>query len=95
MLGLHSLRHQRTDEDKVKESIKKNIVTGIEEQRELAIVSPFGQDEKLFNTQEYINELEAEMLTVLQDWEQERLEFERAAIIRDKIEESRKQGSNV
>jgi len=44
-----------------------------------------GQDDELFITQEYINELEAEMLEAA-----ERLEFERAAIIRDKIEEMRK-----
>ena len=44
-----------------------------------------GQDEELFITQEYINELEKEMLESA-----ERLEFERAAILRDKIEEMRK-----
>jgi excinuclease ABC subunit B len=68
------------------ETIKKNIAAGIEEQRrEPATMSPFGQDEELFITQEYINELEKEMLEAA-----ERLEFERAAIIRDKIEEMRK-----
>jgi len=69
------------------ETIKKNIAKGIEEQtsqsRDLKVV--LGQDEELFITQEYINELEAEMLEAA-----ERLEFERAAIIRDKIEEMRK-----
>ena len=64
------------------ETIKKNIAKGIEEQtnqsRDLKVA--LGQDEELFITQEYINELEAA----------ERLEFERAAIIRDKIEEMRK-----
>ena len=67
------------------ETIRKNIAKGIEDQRESATVLPLGQDEELFITQEYINELESEMLEAA-----ERLEFERAAIIRDKIEEMRK-----
>jgi excinuclease ABC subunit B len=67
------------------ETIKKNIAKGIEEQREPATVSPFRQDEELFITQEYINELEKDMLEAA-----DHLEFERAAIIRDKIEEMRK-----
>ena len=67
------------------ETIKKNIAKGIEEQREPTAVSSLGQDEELFITQEYINELEKEMLDAA-----ERLEFERAAILRDKIEEMRK-----
>ena len=67
------------------ETIKKNIAKGIEEQREPTTVSSLGQDEELFITQEYINELEKEMLDAA-----ERLEFERAAILRDKIEEMRK-----
>ena len=57
---------------------------GIEE-REPPTVSALGQDEELFITQEYINELEKEMLEAA-----EHLEFERAAILRDKIEEMRK-----
>jgi len=69
------------------ETIKKNIAKGIEEQakesRDLKV--SLGQDEELFITQEYINELEAEMLEAA-----DRLEFERAAILRDKIEEMRK-----
>jgi len=69
------------------ETIKKNIAKGIEEQTEQSRDRKvaLGQDEELFITQEYINELEAEMLEAA-----ERLEFERAAIIRDKIEEMRK-----
>ena len=47
------------------------------------------QDEELFITQEYINELESEMLEAA-----ERLEFEWAAIIRDKIEEMRKRSQS-
>jgi len=69
------------------ETIKKNIAKGIEESakesRDLKV--SLGQDEELFITQEYINELEAEMLDAA-----ERLEFERAAILRDKIEAMRK-----
>ena len=69
------------------ETIKKNIAQGIEEQvsqsRDIKVA--LGQDEELFITQEYINELEAEMLEAA-----DRLEFERAANIRDRIEEMRK-----
>jgi excinuclease ABC subunit B len=69
------------------ETIKKNIAAGIEEQtkesRDMKVA--LGQDEELFITQEYINELEKEMLEAA-----ERLEFERAANIRDRIEEMRK-----
>jgi excinuclease ABC subunit B len=69
------------------ETIKKNIAKGIEDQakesRDLKV--SLGQDEELFITQEYINELEKEMLEAADN-----LEFERAAILRDKIEEMRK-----
>jgi len=69
------------------ETIKKNIAKGIEDQTESRGPCPrtLGQDEELFITQEYINELEAEMLEAA-----EHLEFERAAIIRDKVEAMRK-----
>jgi excinuclease ABC subunit B len=69
------------------ETIKKNIAAGIEEQtnqsrdRKVAL----GQDDELFITQEYINELEKEMLEAA-----DHLEFERAAVIRDRIEEMKK-----
>jgi excinuclease ABC subunit B len=69
------------------ETIKKNIAKGIEEDanqsRDMKVA--LGQDEELFITQEYINELEKEMLEAA-----DRLEFERAAIIRDRIEAMRK-----
>ncbi|MCL2742343.1 MAG: excinuclease ABC subunit UvrB [Planctomycetaceae bacterium] len=67
------------------ETIKKNIAQGIEAQREPATVSSLGQDDELFITQEYINELEQEMLEAA-----DRLEFERAAILRDRIEVMKK-----
>ncbi len=69
------------------ETIKKNISRGIEEQgraREEA-EKAIGVDDELFITQEYINELEIEMLAAA-----EKLEFERAAILRDRIEEMKK-----
>jgi excinuclease ABC subunit B len=70
------------------ETIKKNIVKGIEAEVEAhakanAAVGR-GEDE-LFITQEYINELERDMLEAA-----EKLEFERAAIIRDRIDEMKK-----
>jgi excinuclease ABC subunit B len=69
------------------ETIRKNITKGIEEQAKESrdIKVALGQDEELFITQEYINELEKEMLEAA-----ERLEFERATILRDRIEEMRK-----
>jgi excinuclease ABC subunit B len=75
------------------ETIKKNIAKGIEEQsdqdRDLKVT--LGRDEELFVTQEYINELEKEMLEAA-----EHLEFERAAILRDRIEEMEKHiGKNM
>jgi excinuclease ABC subunit B len=70
------------------ETIKKNIVKGIEAEAEAHANAnaAVGQgDDELFITQEYINELEREMLEAA-----DRLEFERAAIIRDRIEEMKK-----
>ncbi|MDR0521380.1 MAG: excinuclease ABC subunit UvrB [Planctomycetaceae bacterium] len=67
------------------ETIKKNITKGIEEQQEQTVRLSLGQEEDLFITQEYINELEKEMLSAA-----DHLEFERAAILRDRIEEMKK-----
>jgi excinuclease ABC subunit B len=69
------------------ETIKKNIARGIEAEAEAheKVAAAVGQDEDLFITQELINELEKEMLEAA-----DRLEFERAAIIRDRIEEMKK-----
>ncbi|MDR2641650.1 MAG: excinuclease ABC subunit UvrB [Planctomycetaceae bacterium] len=70
------------------ETIKKNITKGIEAEAEAhakanAVVGH--NDDELFITQEYINELEREMLEAA-----DKLEFERAAVIRDRIEEMKK-----
>lgn len=70
------------------ETIRKNIVKGIEAEAEAHVQAnaAVGQaDDELFITQEYINELEKEMLEAA-----DRLEFERAAILRDRIEEMKK-----
>ncbi len=70
------------------ETIKKNIAKGIEEQahaREEMAAAVGQKDDGLFITQELINDLEREMLDAA-----EKLEFERAAILRDKIEELQK-----
>ncbi len=70
------------------ETIKKNIAKGIEEQahaREEMAAAVGQHDDELFITQELINSLEAEMLEAA-----DKLQFERAAILRDKIEEMKK-----
>ncbi len=75
------------EHDITPETIKKNIARGIEEQgraREEA-EKAIGVDDELFITQEFINELEIEMLAAA-----DKLEFERAAGLRDKIEELKK-----
>jgi excinuclease ABC subunit B len=67
------------------ETIRKNITKGIEagvSDRDSGSPERLNQDDELFITQEYINELEKEMLAAA-----DRLEFEQAAILRDKIEE--------
>ncbi len=67
------------------ETIKKNIAKGIEEQahaREEMAAAVGQKDDELFITQELIGELEKEMLAAA-----DRLEFERAAELRDRIEE--------
>ncbi|MDP1559977.1 MAG: excinuclease ABC subunit UvrB [Pirellulaceae bacterium] len=64
-------------------SIKKNIQVGIDSEKEArraANDAIKGTDEKVLITQEYIQELENEMLAA-----SEELDFERAAIIRDRI----------
>lgn len=64
------------------QTIQKAIKAGIEEEigaRRVAIEA-VGQSDEQASTQEYINQLEAEMLAAA-----ERLEFERAAKLRDKI----------
>lgn len=64
-------------------SIKKNLQVGIEaekEARRAANEAVKGTDEKILITQEYIQELEKEMLAA-----SEELDFERAAVIRDRI----------
>ncbi|MDR2344448.1 MAG: excinuclease ABC subunit UvrB [Planctomycetaceae bacterium] len=70
------------------ETIKKNIAKGIEaavEAHNKAKAAVGCDDDKLFITQEYINELESEMLEAADN-----LEFEKAALIRDRIEEMKK-----
>ncbi len=65
------------------ETIKKAIRRGIEEEiqaRKIVQQVAGVKDDTQYITQEYLKELEAEMLTAAQD-----LEFERAAQIRDKI----------
>ncbi len=67
------------------ETIKKNIHRGIEADAEAharvsAVVDD--ADEDLFITREYINELEKEMLEAA-----DRLEFEKAAVLRDRIKQ--------
>ncbi len=65
------------------ETIKKAIRRGIEEEihaRKIVQQVAGVKDDTQYITQEYLQELEAEMLTAAQD-----LEFERAAQIRDKI----------
>ena len=67
------------------ESIRKSIRAGIEAEAEAhaAANEAVGQsDEKQYITKEYIAELEAEMLSAA-----EALEFERAAAIRDRIQQ--------
>ena len=70
------------------ETIRKNIARGIEAEVEAHAKAnaAVGQvDDELFITQEYINELEQEMLAAA-----ERLQFEHAAVLRDRIEELKK-----
>lgn len=70
------------------ETIQKNIVQGIEAEAQAhqKANEAIGQgDDELFITQEYINELEQEMLEA-----SDRLEFERAAVLRDRIEVMKK-----
>ncbi|MDR0869682.1 MAG: excinuclease ABC subunit UvrB [Planctomycetaceae bacterium] len=68
------------------ETIKKNVVKGIEEVHKAADcaagVVGAKADDDLFITQELINELEKEMLDAA-----EKLEFEKAAALRDRIDE--------
>ena len=65
------------------ETIRKNIRAGIEaevEAHQQANAAAGQEDEAVYITQEYINELEAEMMSAADS-----LEFERAASIRDRI----------
>ncbi len=64
------------------ESIVKSIRRGIEEeiQAKVETRNAVGRDETTDATEEYLNELEAEMLAAA-----ENLEFERAAALRDRI----------
>jgi excinuclease ABC subunit B len=68
------------------ESIKKAIRRGIEEEIQARTITrrAVGRDEAQDNTEEYLSALEAEMLEAA-----EKLEFERAAALRDKILELR------
>ena len=71
------------------ETIKKAIRRGIEEELEaekIAQEAGGAADETQYITQEYLNELEAEMLAAA-----EALEFERAAKLRDRILQLKKQ----
>ena len=64
------------------ETIRKAIRRGIEEEirAKTETREAVGQDESQYATEEYLNELEAEMLQAAED-----LQFERAAAIRDRI----------
>jgi excinuclease ABC subunit B len=67
------------------ETIRKNIIEGIEAEAAAhaeANAKVGQEDDAQFITQEYINELEKEMIEAA-----EKLEFERAAILRDRIEQ--------
>jgi excinuclease ABC subunit B len=68
------------------ETIKKAIRRGIEEEIQARSITrrAVGRDETQDNTEEYLSALEAEMLEAA-----EKLEFERAAALRDKIVELR------
>ncbi len=68
------------------ETIKKAIRRGIEEEIQARSIArrAVGRDETTDNTEEYLSALEAEMLEAA-----EKLEFERAAALRDKILELR------
>jgi excinuclease ABC subunit B len=68
------------------ETIKKAIRRGIEEEIQARSIArrAVGRDETTDNSEEYLNALEAEMLEAA-----EKLEFERAAALRDKILELR------
>ena len=70
------------------ETIKKAIRRGIEEEiaAQRVVTESAGLSETQYITQEFLNELEAEMLVAAQN-----LEFERAAQLRDRILELKKQ----
>jgi excinuclease ABC subunit B len=75
------------------ETIRKAIRRGIEEEIQARKIEreAAGQSETQYVTQEYIAELEAEMLAAA-----ESLEFERAAQLRDRIQElQRKMGQKI
>ena len=70
------------------ETIRKNIHKGIETEAAAhaqANAAVGNKEDDIFITMEYINELEAEMLEAA-----DQLDFERAAVLRDRIEEMRK-----
>lgn len=74
------------------ETVKKAISGGIHDDvvaRQITLEA-IGQSEKQLVTQEYLNELEAEMLAAA-----ERLEFERAAKIRDRIQQIKGQADGA
>jgi excinuclease ABC subunit B len=73
------------------ETIKKAIRRGIEEEIQARGIArrAIGRDETTDNTAEYLNALEAEMLEAA-----EKLDFERAAALRDKILELRSADAN-
>jgi excinuclease ABC subunit B len=71
------------------ETIRKNIRRGIEADAEAHARSQAAvgrDDETQYITEEYLSELEAEMLAAAEE-----LEFERAAALRDRIEQLREQ----
>ncbi|MDR1960506.1 MAG: excinuclease ABC subunit UvrB [Planctomycetaceae bacterium] len=70
------------------ETIRKNIRDGIETEAAAHVQANAAvgkQEDDIFITMEYINELEAEMLEAADN-----LDFEKAAVLRDRIEEMRK-----
>ena len=75
------------------ETIRKAIKRGIEDEieaRQFVRESVGFSDESEYITQEFLNELESEMLEAA-----EKLEFERAALLRDRIDDLKKSGGKA
>ena len=82
-------RQYNTEHHITPQTIRKNIHRGIEQEVEAhrkAHEAVGRKDTRVIITEEYLSELEAEMLAAAGN-----LEFERAAILRDRIEQMREQ----